>query len=244
MPIFRVNFRSEVLGQALDVNVVLPDTFNQKTPILFLLHGRSDDCNAWLTNTSLARYANESGFMVVMPEVRLSYYADEYMGANYWTFLTQEVTALIYKWFNVSPKNKKFVAGLSMGGYGAFKWALNQEEWFTGAASLSGAVDVYSLWKKDKNRNPEFSRVFKSKREFSKSTNDIVHLVKSNNYEKCYFLQMCGTEDFLYEDNVKYNKIATKNIANFEYLEHPGDHNWEYWDMAIQIVFDRFKKLV
>ncbi|UUX33025.1 alpha/beta hydrolase [Fundicoccus culcitae] len=244
MPTFRINFRSEALGQAIDINAVVPDKLDSETAVMYLLHGRSDDCNAWLDNTSLLRYAQNYNFLIVMPEVRLSYYADEYMGQNYWTYLTTELPLHIENWFKVNPKSKRFVAGLSMGGYGAFKWALNKDDYFTGAASLSGAVDVLALWQRDKERNDELKRVFRSKRYFAKSENNLVHLLKTQTYEETYFLQMCGTEDFLIEDNRGFKQLAQTQIENYEYLEHPGDHNWEYWDMAIQIVLERFGELM
>lgn len=244
MPVFRVSLRSDVLGQGIDINVLGPDKINKKTAVMYLLHGRSDDCNAWLNSTRLTSYAEKYNFLIVMPEVRLSYYADEYMGQKYWTYLTEELTEKVENWFNVNPKAKRFVAGLSMGGYGAFKWALNYPDYFAGAASLSGAMDVLDLWSRDVMRDDEFKRVFQSKRQFSKSENNLMYLVKNQKYNEGYFLQMCGTEDFLIEDNRRFNKLAEKQIKHYDYVEQAGDHNWDYWDMTIQIVLEKFNDLI
>src|SRR5699024_3640270 len=98
-------------------------------PVLFLLHGLIDDCTIWERRTSIERYATEKGIAVVMPEVRRSFYADEAVGEQYWTFVAQELPQLIARTFRVpTARADTFVAGLSMGGFGAFKLALHPPE--------------------------------------------------------------------------------------------------------------------
>ncbi len=112
-------------------------------PVLYLLHGLSDDDTIWLRRTSIERYVAEFGLAVVMPQVHRSFYLDgEYTGA-YWTFVAEELPALVAGFFRVSQaREDTFVAGLSMGGYGAMLHALRQPGRFAAAASLSGALDV------------------------------------------------------------------------------------------------------
>ncbi len=114
--------------------------------MLYLLHGMSDDHTAWLRYTSIERYAARHGLAVVMPAVGRSFYANEAHGHPYWDFLSEELPAVVGRFLRVSDRREDtFVAGLSMGGYGAFKWALRQPERFAAAASLSGALDVVAL---------------------------------------------------------------------------------------------------
>src|SRR5437764_883031 len=81
-----------------------------------LLHGLSDDHTMWQRLTSIERYAEPLGLAVVMPAVHRSFYADEVHGHRYWTFLTEEVPALVSQFFRVSDRpGDTFVAGLSMG---------------------------------------------------------------------------------------------------------------------------------
>src|SRR3712207_4064507 len=128
-------------------------------PVLYLLHGLSDDDTIWLRRTSIERYVAPLGLAVVMPQVHRSFYADERYGGRYWTFLSEELPALVDSWFRVSQRREDtFVAGLSMGGYGALKWALRQPDRFAAAASLSGAVGVEGL--RTRRGRPEDPRLF------------------------------------------------------------------------------------
>ena len=113
-------------------------------PVLYLLHGLSDDDTIWLRRTSIERYVAPLGLAVVMPQVHRSFYTDEALRRP---LLDVPVRGAARSWSarcsGVSQRREDtFVAGLSMGGYGALKWALRQPERFAAAASLSGAVDV------------------------------------------------------------------------------------------------------
>ena len=96
-------------------------------PLLYLLHGLSDDATAWTRYTSIERYAQAYGLAVVMPQVQRSFYCDQVHGGRFWTFMTQELPEVVQRFFHVSSRREDtFVAGLSMGGFGAMKWALHE----------------------------------------------------------------------------------------------------------------------
>ena len=85
-------------------------------PVLYLLHGLSDDDTTWLRRTSIERYVASLGLAVVMPQVHRSFYTDEALGGRYWSFLSEELPALVSTFFRVSERRSDtFVAGLSMG---------------------------------------------------------------------------------------------------------------------------------
>lgn len=246
MAVSKITFRSDVLGKATSINVYLPEHINQGElmPVIYLLHGWSDNEDAWLSATSLERYASSYPFAIVMPNVDLSYYTDMVHGNRYWTFISEELPQLVQKWFQVSAqKEDTFVAGLSMGGYGATKLALSHPERFNGVASLSGAMDIVSLWKRDPSRNKAFSDIFGSIESLEGSNNDLFPLLKRQHpTESVGLLQICGTEDFLYQDNLNFKKAAESKLARYRYLEMSGDHNWEFWDKTIQIVLKWFNE--
>lgn len=245
MAISRMNFRSEVLGKGTAVTVYLPDGKQAKMPVLYLLHGKSDDCNAWLNATSLERYASQYPFCIVMPQVELSYYTDMVYGDRYWTFLTEELPNKMHQWFQLKTEaNQHFLAGLSMGGYGAFKWALRKPNEFRAVASLSGALDVVSLWEKDAQRDHEFSLIFGTKTALKQSNNDLLFLLDRQTCNQTAFFQYCGTEDFLYTENQMFRNQAQQALENYVYQEGPGDHTWEYWDATIQEVLRQFFRLL
>src|SRR5690349_16517678 len=136
-----------VLPQATEDQIGVSDSgADGPPPVLYLLHGLTDDHTAWHRYTSVARYAEAAGLAVVMPSAFHSFYADEVHGHAYWTFVSEELPAIVRSFFRVSDAPEDtFVAGLSMGGYGALKLALTHPDRYAAAASLSGALDIRYL---------------------------------------------------------------------------------------------------
>lgn len=209
----------------------------EKYPTLTLLHGLSDDHTAWTRYTSIERYAAAAGIAVVMPAVNRSFYADMASGPRYWTFISEELPLLARYYFPLSDRREEnFVAGLSMGGYGAFKLALHYPERYAAAASLSGALDVVN---RAEAFESDFNLIFGGKEKIAGSSNDLFHLAEKltqSNQPQPQLLQICGTEDFLYEDNVRFRDFARSQSLNHTYEEGPGAHSWDYWDTNIQRV--------
>ena len=128
--------------------------------MLYLLHGLSDDHTAWLRYTSVERYAAAAGVAVVMPAVNRSFYANERSGGRYGDFVADELPEIVGNFFRVSQDPADtYVAGLSMGGYGAMRLALTHPDRYAAAATLSGALDLDEL-----SSRPErvglFDRIF------------------------------------------------------------------------------------
>jgi S-formylglutathione hydrolase FrmB len=208
-------------------------------PVLYLLHGLSDDDTIWLRRTSIERYASPLGLAVVMPQVNRSFYTDEAYGGRYWTFLSEELPQLVGSLFRVSDRREDtFVAGLSMGGYGAFKWALRQPERFAGAASLSGAVDIAGL--RTGRERPEDPRMFErifGDRDPAGTEDDLHSLLTRADPASLPSLYLCcGTEDALIDDNRAFADACTAAGVPLRSSFGPGDHDWAYWDSQIQDV--------
>ena len=152
MALLHVNFFSDVLGMSMNMDVILPQetkgqigmkgrTREGKIPSLYLLHGMSDDHTIWQRRTSIERYVSQMGIAVIMPCVHLSFYTNMVHGLPYWDYISEELPSLCQNFFpqlSARPEDN-FAAGLSMGGYGAWKLALGKPERFGAAASLSGA---------------------------------------------------------------------------------------------------------
>jgi putative tributyrin esterase len=249
-----VKFFSETLGMLSSMDVLFPkrtlaETKTKRAPkyrTLYLLHGHSDDHTAWQRFTSIERYVEGLNLAVVMPAVHLSFYNDMAHGLKYWQFISEEVPALVHDMFPLSSARKdNFVAGLSMGGYGAFKMALTHPDRFAAAASLSGAVDIREVVRVSKS-DPgntkawlqEMRTVFGDLSTVPGSKHDLFTLAKraAKGSVKPRLYQCCGTEDFLYEDNVRFRDAVRKLPLNLTYEEGPGEHNWAYWDKMIQRV--------
>lgn len=247
MAFIQCNFFSEVLGICSTMNVILPQTpvaagrkESGTFPVLYLLHGLSDDHTAWARNTSIERYVDQRGLAVVMPAVNRSFYTDMKRGYKYWTFISEELPAIVQSFFPVSDKREDtFVAGLSMGGYGAFKLALGCPERYSAAASLSGAVDIAGA---PANEDVvEYDLVYGDVESVRGTENDLFYLaekVAKSGEPMPKMYQCCGTEDFLYEDNIRFRDFIKKLPFDYVYEEEHGTHVWEYWDKKIQKVLE------
>lgn len=245
-----INFFSETLGMRSTIYVLLPQRQleDAKKPkdyrTLYLLHGHSDDHTAWMRWSAIEKYAEGLNLAVVMPAVHLSFYADMVHGGAYWQFISEEVPAQVRGMFSLSAdRENNFVAGLSMGGYGAFKMALTHPDRFTAAASLSGALDIRrvvdtTVETNDENWLKGMRNVFGDLSKVPHSEHDLFILAEKVSKEriKPRLYQCCGTEDFLHADNIRFLNIARKLPLDLTYEEGLGDHNWSYWDKMIQNV--------
>ena len=248
MALIHCNFFSEVLGLQRSMDVILPHDLTPggpscgKVPVLWLLHGMSDDHTIWQRRTSIERYASERGLAVVMPGVERSYYTDMASGPRWWTHVSEELPRLVAAMFPVSDRREEtFVAGLSMGGYGAFKLALRQPGRFAAAASLSGATDArirLTECREDRSSS-EIRHIFGTTPAEFDPANDLFDLARKIKPADCPELfQCCGTEDFLYAENLRFRDHARALKLPLTYEEGPGSHEWGYWDRMIQRVLE------
>lgn len=250
-----VRFFSETLGLMSTMHVLLPQRRladagrkrRLKNRTLYLLHGHSDDHTAWQRWTSIERYVEDLNLVVVMPAVHLSFYNDMAHGGKYWQFISEEVPAVVRDMLPLSASRKdNFVAGLSMGGYGAFKLALTHPDRYAAAASLSGALDINEVVKPVKNDpmnkawQEEMRTVFGDLNKVPGSKHDLFRLARRTARARVRprLYQCCGTEDFLYADNLRFRDFARKLPLDLTYEDGPGEHNWAYWDMMIQRVLE------
>ena len=247
-----VHFFPETLGLRSTMSVLLPQRTlaqmkNKRTPryrTLYLLHGYSDDHTAWMRWSSIEKYVEELNLAVVMPEVHVSFYNDMAHGGKYWQFISEEVPAAVRDMFPLSSKREdNFVAGLSMGGYGAFKLALTHPDRFAAAASLSGALDIWAVVNPRSDRNNDIwlaamRNVFGELSNVPGSKHDLIALAKkvARGAVRPRLYQCCGTEDILYPDNLRFRDAVRKLPLDLTYQDGPGEHVWPYWDKMIQNV--------
>ena len=235
MALLHCDFFSEVLELRTSMTVILPEVARPTGhPTLYLLHGLSDDDTAWVRGTSIERYAETLGLAVVMPQVQRSFYCDMAYGNRYWTFLSEELPTLAHGFFRLSDRREDtFVAGLSMGGYGAMKWALRQPERFAAAASLSGALDMVARQQPDDLHARLMEQVF-ADRPVAGTPDDLHWLLDTATPADLPALYLCcGTEDHLLEETANFRDRAERNGIESTVDLGPGDHEWAYWDAKI-----------
>lgn len=245
----RCDFFSEALGLGTAMTVLLPERSSAgigmaggapagDPPVLYLLHGLTDDDTIWTRRTAIERYVAPLGLAVVMPQVGRSFYTDEAHGNRYWTFLSEELPEVCRSFFRLSDRPADtFVAGLSMGGYGAMKWALRQPDRFAAAASLSGALNVaHRRHHPSSPMDPAVWHTVWGDRAVAGADDDTVALLERADGDLPALYVACGTEDFLYEDNVRFVETARRRDLPVTVDFSPGDHDWAYWDAKIQDV--------
>ncbi|REC93598.1 alpha/beta hydrolase [Kushneria indalinina] len=230
-------FASQILDVTLSLNAIVPEHAKAPSPVLYLLHGLSEDDSAWQRFSAIERYAESYGIAVIMPQVGRSYYTDMAFGPAWYRFLSEELPVISERLFPISTRREEtFVAGLSMGGYGAFKWALREPERFAAAASLSGSLDIVAVGQRD-TPPPEYPLIFD--RNPAGTDDDLFALLtRYRTPQPCQpaLFQWCGREDFLYEDNLRFKEAAQQSALALEWHDGPGDHQWRYWDRQIQRV--------
>ena len=249
MAIIHGNFYSKILENGVQLEIALPepvrDGAREPLPVLYLLHGNSDDATVWQRRTSIERYAGEYGLAVVMPGVqRGSAYTDQVNGEAWYTYIAREVPDMARRYLKVSQRPEDtFVAGLSMGGYGALKCGLLAPETFSAVASLSGGVDAVEIASNDaiKGNDGLFFDIFGPADKVKGSDNDLFAVAerlakRPEMMPKVYM--WCGTEDFLYQSNLRMRDHLRALGYDLTYEESPGDHQWKYWDTKIQTVLD------
>lgn len=231
----QMTYRSEVLICDTELHIYLPEGIQkgETYPVLYLLHGLGDNAASWDKYSSIGRYVQDKKLIVVMPYGGKSFYIDEAYGDKYYTYIAKELPDMIEATFPAS--DKRFIAGLSMGGYGAFRIALKNPERYLAAASFSGAVDIEALLPFDEER---FIGVTGG--DFVSSEMDLFVLAKqAEQAKKCPMLyQWCGTEDFLYEGNIKFKDFMQNTTLEYTYAEGPGAHEWKYWDAQIKVFLE------
>lgn len=251
MALMRIDHVPKTVKVNTPLNIILPGPDDmsgrpvRQRKVLYLLHGLSDDSSAWQRYSSIETYANAYGLVVVMPSVGRSFYIDQPNGQKYFSYLTQELPQYLSDVFDLRPKREDtLIAGLSMGGYGAFKAAFHYPERFCAAASLSGVLSLDIL-----NLDPDFHR----KEEFILLFGDLSKLHGSAHDPLVWFQKAaaepgklphlfisCGRQDDLYPLSQMAAATLRKLGIALDYYEEDARHDWLFWDPQIR----RFLKAV
>lgn len=246
-----VQFKSALVGATLPYTIVLPADYNSATtryPVVYLLHGLTGHYSDWLQKTNLADYAAAYRIIIVTPEGNDGWYTDSATAANekYESYIVRElITDVDARFRTVQDRRARAVAGLSMGGYGALKFAVKYPDKFVFAASLSGALgaatqtDAAPGFAWDFLR-PSIMRTYGEPDSSTRRANDLHRLVRDLPAEKLaalpYLYFDCGTEDGFLPTNREFAQVLLDRRIPHEFRQLPGGHNWAYWDAQINEV--------
>jgi len=245
------NFFSKTLSGHVDVDLLLPgpsdsdclglplDGIHRKrapAPVLYLLHGALDDRTSWLRRTQIERCAERAGFAVVMPSAQNSFYANA-GGLNYFDFITAELPLFVAANFPVSTAPQdSFIAGVSMGGYGAARAALTLPQRYAAFGCISGAIDPAALGAQVAALGYNFfdwQRLFGGLDKIAGSGADLYTLaagLAGAAHRPAAYL-CCAQED-------EINRGMTVRLAQqlraggvpVTLKDGHGGHDWDYWD--------------
>ena len=245
MALVHIDHVPETVKVNLPLNVILPDpgrmgaTPVARRKVLYLLHGLGDDASAWQRYSSIETTAAASGLVVVMPSAGRSFYADLPNGQKYFTYLTEELQQYLADVFGLAPaRESTFIAGCSMGGYGAFKAALLRPERYAAAASFSGVLSLEFIHAFPKDpRLPEFSSLFGDLDQLSGSAHDPAAWLKQAAQHRSglpYLSIACGRQEDVYPLSRLFYESCQSLGIQAGYHEEDAGHDWSFWNAQVE----------
>ena len=245
MALVRIDHIPETVKVNLPLYIILPSPGEMRglpvsqRKVLYLLHGLSDDGSAWQRYTAIEPIAALYGLVVVMPSAGRSFYTDQPNGQYYFSYLTDELPRYIRDVFGLAPRREDtFIAGNSMGGYGAFKAAFLHPELYGAAASFSGvlSMEFIAAYPNDP-RLPEFMQLFGDLAKLSGSEHDPAAWLRraaKNAADLPKLYMSCGRQDDLYMLNVQFHAACQALGIPMDYHEEDAFHDWFFWNKEIE----------
>lgn len=241
MAFFQIDLFSKTMDLSTRVDVVIPETIEAgevaAAPVVFLLHGLSDDCSAWSRLTRAEYFARKHKICLVMPEVQRGFYTDMKYGLDYFTYISRELPVWCRDYLNLA--GPRYVMGLSMGGFGALKCYLTCRETFIGCASFSGVVDLRYVYRMEGPQRIKENMALWGDVKDVAPENDITGLLKAQETPGKIYLS-CGTEDFLYRYNRDFARELEKGGHDCVIDFRPGIHEWGFWDTSLEKAVEWF----
>ena len=247
-----VNIYSNAMQKNIKCVVIKPAGKKNKTkawPVVYLLHGYSGNYSNWIMKVpALKQYADEYNVMIVCPDGDYSsWYFDSPLDSSmrYETYITKEVPEYIDAHYpTIKDRKARAITGLSMGGHGGLFLGFRHAAFFGACGSMSGGVDLNSSRSK-------FDIIKRIGDTISHADNwkqySVVNVIEKYPKDSLAIIIDCGTEDFFYTINHQLHEKMLRLKIPHDYIERPGEHNWNYWSNAVkyQLLFfsDYFKKM-
>ncbi len=255
MAVIDVNFFSNALARQVSYKAIIPadgaifpgrpEKEVKPFKSLYLLHGIFGDFTDWLNKSRIELYAEENNIAVFMPSGENAFYVDNEARRSYFgEYVGNELIKETRKIFRLSDKREDtFIAGLSMGGFGALRNGLKYYKNFGAIAALSSALIIDSAVN-SKEENPfEFDRPSYYKeifgdltklKESDKNPEELIRIIKKENGVMPRIYMACGTEDSLLKNNHNFRDFLVAEGVDHTYEEGPGVHDWKFWDEYIE----------
>lgn len=251
-----LHVKSAILGKEVGYSIYLPsdyETSSRKYPVLYLLHGYTDDETGWTqfgeANQIADRLLNSGEIppmIIVMPDAGVSWYINSADGkVKYEDFFIQEFIPFVDANYRTrSAKEFRAVAGLSMGGHGTLIMAMKHPDLFVAAAPLSAGIftedELINMdndnW--DRVFGPPYGQGLKGKERLTEHLKQnwilkIVENAKPEDLQKVRYYIDCGDGDFLIKGNMALHALMIDKKIPHEFRVRDGEHNWTYWRTAL-----------
>lgn len=247
-----LGIKSSLLDKQVRFSVYFPPDYaasNRSYPVVYLLHGYTDNETAWIQFGEVHRIADEGiangtipPMLIVMPDGGVSFYINNHDGAvRFEDFFLQEFIPHIEKTFRTRTQPEfRGIAGLSMGGYGALVLALRHPDKFAGCAAFSSAIltdaEVVA------ERGERWARVYgpvyggdaegKDRLTTHWKEHSPIHIVQNappDAFKNVRLYLDCGDDDFLTKGNATFHIVLRDRKVPHEYRVRDGGHTWSYW---------------
>jgi S-formylglutathione hydrolase FrmB len=255
-PVVRdATFQSAALGREMHYRILLPadyETSSRRYPVLYLLHGLTGHYEDWESRTHLDDYETGLPLIVAMPEGGDSWYTNSASEPQekWEDYIIKDFIPYVDKTYRtIQTRHARAVAGLSMGGYGAMKFALKFPGTFVFAASMSGAQfavhDPDAKIPFGQKYTDQLHNIFGTGVTPTRTDNDVFELAKKRTPAQApYLMVTCGTEDGLLASNREFVALLQQQKLRYEYHESAGAHTWMYWDEQLpgmlSLLMERF----
>ena len=260
---------STKMGQEVQYSIYLPAGYDRHTlsyPVLYLLHGYTDDDSGWtqfgeahLTADRLMGNGEVPPMIIVTPDAGVSWYVNSDDGeVPFEDFFIEELIPHIESTYRVrTDRQFRALAGLSMGGYGAMLYAVKHPDMFTATCPLSAAIytDKQVLDNSQEAWDYVFGPPFKvgasgenrlTDHYRANSVIDIVQQGDAQRFEDLAIYIDCGDDDFLVEGNFRLTQVLRERGIEHEFRMRDGGHTWSYWRSALpevlKFVGQRFRR--
>jgi len=237
-------FFSPALGRDAKYRILLPEGYagsSERFHTLFLLHGLYGDRTNWTELTQLSEYARPYKLIIAMPDAGNSWYVNSMANPSdrFEDFVVRDFIADVDSRFSTFPqRGARAIAGLSMGGYGAIKFALKNPRLFSFAASMTGAFSApLDLAEQMPEFGDDLTRAFGAAGSQCRAENDVFQIAgRALSEQSPYIYLDCGAQDSFLGINRSLAALLDRKKIVHEYHEAPGGHEWEYWDRRIRCV--------
>jgi S-formylglutathione hydrolase FrmB len=244
-------------GVKMNYTVYLPAdyaTSQRSYPVVYLLHGYSDNETGWIQFGEANRIADKGiaegkipPCIIVMPDGKLTWYCNSYDRKILWEdIFVNELMPFVEKEYRIrSSKEYRAIAGLSMGGYGALKLSMRHTDLFSCCVALSSGTftDEEIIKKSGQEFEMYFAGLFGNKlqgearlNEYWKANNplDLIHSVALDKLRTVRYWIDCGDDDFLFNGNSVLHIEMRKLGLPHEYRVRNGGHQWSYWRSGLE----------